>query len=54
MHTKLKRDNLNQFVELSRRYFELYPNKETEKKFFQVLLQLAMLMMILIRCMQDI
>lgn len=34
MHIKLKRDNLNQFVELSRRYFELYPNKEIEKKIF--------------------
>ena len=34
MHIKLKRDNLNQFVELSRRYFELYPNKEMEKKIF--------------------
>lgn len=41
MHMKLKRDNLNQFEKLSRRYFELYPNKEMEKKIFSGLVTIS-------------
>lgn len=34
MNKELKRNNLDRFVNLSRRYFELYPNKKKAKKFF--------------------